>query len=80
MSVYVAHLVCFERIGSVLVVVGHAFVGAWCVRAQVGSWAEPQEYPGLAHFCEHMLFQGSQKYPGVHDYMDFVQAHGGSSC
>ena len=28
-----------------------------------GSWNEPDEYPGLAHFCEHMLFIGSKKYP-----------------
>lgn len=26
---------------------------------KAGSWNEPYEYPGLAHFCEHMLFIGS---------------------
>lgn len=30
---------------------------------KAGSWNEPDEYPGLAHFCEHMLFIGSEKYP-----------------
>jgi len=24
-----------------------------------GSWNEPNEFQGLAHFCEHMLFIGS---------------------
>ena len=25
----------------------------------VGSWSNPAEYPGLAHFLEHMLFQAT---------------------
>jgi insulysin len=28
-----------------------------------GSWCDPTEYPGMAHFCEHMLFMGTEKYP-----------------
>lgn len=24
----------------------------------VGSWSDPPAIPGLAHFCEHMLFMG----------------------
>ena len=35
---------------------------AMCVNA--GSYHEPQHIGGLAHFCEHMLFMGSKKYPG----------------
>lgn len=26
------------------------------MNVEVGSWHEPKDYPGLAHFCEHMLF------------------------
>ena len=26
---------------------------------RVGSWSNPAEYPGLAHFLEHMLFQAT---------------------
>ena len=29
----------------------------------VGAWSDPDTYPGMAHFCEHMLFGGSKKYP-----------------
>jgi len=26
------------------------------MNVEVGSWHEPKDFPGLAHFCEHMLF------------------------
>ena len=29
----------------------------------IGSLLDPKEYQGLAHFCEHMLFMGTKKYP-----------------
>ncbi|GMH92634.1 hypothetical protein TL16_g12404, partial [Triparma laevis f. inornata] len=29
----------------------------------VGSTSQPRELKGLPHFCEHMLFLGSKKYP-----------------
>ena len=28
-----------------------------------GCFQDPVELPGLAHFCEHMLFLGTEKYP-----------------
>ena len=31
-----------------------------------GSWDDPAEYPGMAHFCEHMLFLGTEKPTGHH--------------
>lgn len=43
----------------------------------VGSWKNPQEYPGLAHFLEHMLFLGTQKYPEESGYQRFLDEHGG---
>ena len=30
----------------------------------VGHFSDPPDLPGLAHFCEHMLFLGNAKYPG----------------
>ncbi len=44
-----------------------------------GSYHEPPEYPGLAHFLEHMLFIGTEKYPDVDAYQAFISTHGGSS-
>ncbi|MFM7119786.1 MAG: insulinase family protein, partial [Gammaproteobacteria bacterium] len=44
-----------------------------------GSHHDPAEYPGLAHFLEHMLFIGTEKYPEVDAYQHFIGQHGGSS-
>lgn len=44
-----------------------------------GYYQEPAEYPGLAHFLEHMLFIGTEKYPEVDGYQQFIATHGGSS-
>lgn len=44
----------------------------------VGSWEEPREHPGLAHFLEHMLFMGTKKYPNESEYAHFITENGGS--
>lgn len=44
----------------------------------VGSWNDPVEYPGMAHFLEHMLFMGTKAYPDEAEYSRFIQANGGS--
>ncbi|GLD98156.1 hypothetical protein PINS_up006853 [Pythium insidiosum] len=45
----------------------------------VGFHSDPEELPGLAHFCEHMLFLGTAKYPDENSYSAFLNAHGGGS-
>lgn len=43
-----------------------------------GSFEDPREFQGLAHFLEHMLFLGSGKYPRPDQYREFVVNNGGS--
>lgn len=45
----------------------------------IGHMSDPDEIPGLAHFCEHMLFLGTEKYPLENEYSKYLQEHGGSS-
>ncbi|XP_049824034.1 nardilysin isoform X2 [Aethina tumida] len=43
-----------------------------------GSFHDPPEVPGLAHFLEHMVFMGSEKFPTENDFDSFIQKSGGS--
>lgn len=46
-----------------------ASVASLCLlQVRVGSMSDPAELPGLAHFCEHMLFYSSEKYPVEDEY------------
>ena len=45
----------------------------------VGDMSNPDDIPGLAHFCEHMLFMGTKKYPAENDFRKFVSEHGGKT-
>ncbi|XP_040574889.2 nardilysin [Lepeophtheirus salmonis] len=44
----------------------------------VGSFSDPDELPGLAHFLEHMIFMGSEKFPDENSFTNFISNHGGS--
>ncbi|XP_056165703.1 nardilysin-like isoform X2 [Syzygium oleosum] len=50
---------------------------AMCVG--IGSFSDPYEAQGLAHFLEHMLFMGSADYPDENEYDSYLSKHGGSS-
>lgn len=50
---------------------------AACLAVGVGSFSDPADVPGLAHFCEHMILLGSQKYPGENEYSKFITSHNG---
>ena len=47
------------------------------LNVNVGSLKDPEGVNGLAHFCEHMLFLGTKKYPDENHYSKFLTAHGG---
>ncbi|MEZ5501533.1 MAG: insulinase family protein [Halioglobus sp.] len=44
----------------------------------VGSGDNPPGRGGLAHFLEHMLFLGTDKYPDAAEYERFITEHGGT--
>ena len=44
-----------------------------------GSYDEPAEREGLAHFLEHMLFLGTKRYPDPEGFMSFIAANGGQN-
>lgn len=42
-----------------------------------GSFDDPNDRPGFAHFTEHLLFNGNKKYPEPNNLNDFVAKHSG---
>jgi insulysin len=43
----------------------------------IGAGYLQDEFPGTAHFLEHLLFMGSEKYPEQNDYHSYIQINGG---
>lgn len=43
----------------------------------LGASSDPEDYPGMAHYLEHMLFMGSRQFPEPDGFMAFTAEHGG---
>jgi insulysin len=56
-----------------------AVKAGFAVAVQAGSFYDPPELPGLAHFCEHLLFLGTKKYPDEASFDTFMSEHDGSN-
>ncbi|KAJ1517259.1 Insulinase (Peptidase M16) [Coelomomyces lativittatus] len=52
---------------------------ATALNVHVGYYSDPKNLPGLAHFLEHLLFMGTEKYPNENDYSEYLSRHHGSS-
>lgn len=63
---------------EVLIVSSPKFTKASAAMAvPVGSWSDPEEHQGLAHFLEHMLFLGTKEYPDATEYGAVLANNGG---
>jgi len=43
----------------------------------VGCSLDPKPFYGTAHFLEHMLFMGTEKYPSENEYSEYIKNNGG---
>ena len=46
---------------------------------EAGSWDDPIDHPGMAHFVEHLLFLGTEAFPEESEYKRYIQERGGKS-
>uniref|UniRef100_A0A3Q3WJY6 Uncharacterized protein n=1 Tax=Mola mola TaxID=94237 RepID=A0A3Q3WJY6_MOLML len=65
-----------EELRGLTVCVPPQAAAALCI--SVGSFSDPDDLPGLAHFLEHMVFMGSEKYPAENGFDAFLKKHGGT--
>jgi len=54
-----------------------ADLSAAALAVEAGSWQDPLDRPGLAHYCEHMLFLGSAAYPSETGFRSYIDDRGG---
>ncbi|TFK42449.1 Metalloenzyme, LuxS/M16 peptidase-like protein [Crucibulum laeve] len=45
----------------------------------VGHLYDPDDMPGLAHFCEHLLFMGTEQFPRENEYSEYLAKNNGGS-
>lgn len=45
----------------------------------VGHLFDPDDMPGLAHFCEHLLFMGTEAFPKENEYSEYLAKNNGHS-
>nr|WP_010132999.1 insulinase family protein [Microbulbifer agarilyticus] len=56
-----------------------AEMSAAALDVAVGYTGDPADRAGMAHFLEHMLFMGSEKYPQPGAFRDYVSKHAGGT-
>ena len=66
-----------NQLRVVLISDPNATQSAAAIDVNAGSFNDPVGVKGLAHFCEHMLFLGTKKYPDKSEYSNFLSANGG---
>ncbi|WP_105903328.1 insulinase family protein [Vibrio gangliei] len=52
---------------------------AAALAVNVGHFDDPHHREGLAHYLEHMLFLGTEKYPVIGEFQSFISQHGGKN-
>ncbi|CAH0525256.1 insulinase family protein [Vibrio hippocampi] len=52
---------------------------AAALAVNVGHFDDPNDREGMAHYLEHMLFLGTEKYPKVGEFQSYISQHGGSN-
>ncbi|MCL1077750.1 peptidase M16 [Parashewanella spongiae] len=73
------HIVLSNGLKAVLVSDSKADKSAASIDVHIGHMADPEDREGLTHFLEHMLFLGTEKYPKVGEYNEYLKANGGWS-
>lgn len=72
------YLVLDNKLKVLLISDENADKAAASMDVNVGSYNDPEDREGLAHFLEHMLFLGTKKFPEADAYQAFISDNGGS--
>ncbi|AAX51087.1 insulinase family protein [Chlamydia trachomatis] len=73
----IAKILCPNGLSIMIVSSPHAAESGAALVVKTGNNADPVEFPGLAHFTEHCVFLGNEKYPEPSGFPAFLSTHGG---
>ncbi|CAM9754171.1 unnamed protein product [Choristocarpus tenellus] len=73
------HLILPNDLEVVLISDSKTETAAGSMFIKAGHMQDPLEFPGMAHFHEHMLFLGTEKHPEEGSFESFLTSHGGWS-
>ena len=73
------HITLPNQIQCLLIQDDEADKSAAALDVHEGCSLDPKPFYGTAHFLEHMLFMGSEKYPHENEYSEFIKDNGGYS-
>jgi len=68
-----------NNLETVLISDPHTDISALALAVNVGYYNDYKDMPGISHFLEHMLFMGSEKYPGENYYHEYINQYGGTT-
>ncbi|EJC99127.1 uncharacterized protein FOMMEDRAFT_160691 [Fomitiporia mediterranea MF3/22] len=68
-----------NRLEATIVSDKHADKSGACMDVSTGYFHDPEGMPGTAHYCEHLMFLGSEKHEQENGYKEFLSLHSGSS-
>ncbi|WP_028117489.1 insulinase family protein [Ferrimonas senticii] len=72
------YLTLSNQLRVLLVQDPEASKAAGAMTVKVGQFDDPENREGMAHFLEHMLFLGTEKYPNAGEYQQFISQNGGN--
>lgn len=71
------HITLPNKLQALLIHDPEADKSAAALDVKVGCSLDPRPLYGVAHFLEHMLFMGTEKYPDESEYSKFIENNGG---
>lgn len=72
------YITLLNQLRVLLICDPNAQKSAAALAINVGHFDDPTDREGLAHYLEHMLFLGTEKYPNSGEFQNFINQHGGT--
>ncbi|EPP34536.1 peptidase M16 inactive domain protein [Chlamydia ibidis] len=73
----IAKMVCKNGLQLLIISNPDTAISGAALAVKTGNNADPEDIPGMAHFTEHCVFLGNEKYPEPSGFANFLSSHNG---